>query len=90
MRVKLSNNIMIFCHIPGEGHNIKKYSTILVRGGRPNDLPAVKYRAIRAAKRTDLQPVYKRRSARSKYGVKNITRQYKIRQKRKNIINPFY
>jgi ribosomal protein S12 len=83
MRVKLSNNITVFCHIPGEGHNIKKFSTILVRGGRPNDLPAVKYRAIRAAKRTDLQPVYRRRSARSKYGVRNITRLHRIRQNRK-------
>lgn len=55
---------------------------MLVRGGRPNDLPAVKYRIIRAARKTDLHPVYKRKNARSKYGVKNAKRLHKIRSTR--------
>lgn len=70
-RVKLSNTKIVLCHIPGEGHNLKKFSSVLVRGGRPNDLPGVKFRVIRSARKTDLQPVFKRRSSRSKYGVKN-------------------
>lgn len=81
-RVKLSNQFVVSCHIPGVGHNLKKFSAVLVRGGRPNDLPAVKYRVIRAAKKTDLHPVYHRRNARSKYGVRNILRLHKVRQKR--------
>src|SRR5258708_36679477 len=63
-RVKLSNKKIVTCHIPGEGHNLKKFSSVLVRGDGPNDLPEVKYRVIRAARRTDLHPVYLRRKAR--------------------------
>lgn len=81
-RVKISNQVLVTCHIPGEGHNLKRFSTVLVRGGRPNDLPAVKYRIIRAARKTDLHPVYRRKSARSKYGVKNPKRLHKVRSTR--------
>lgn len=81
-RVRLSNFKIVTCHIPGEGHNLKKFSTVLVHGGRPNDLPAVKYRVVRAAYKTDLQPVYKRTSARSRYGVKNAARIHKVRKTR--------
>lgn len=81
-RVKLSNNKVVSCHIPGVGHNLKKFSAVLVRGGRPNDLPAVKYKVIRAARKTDLQPVLYRRRARSKYGVRNPLRIHKIRSTR--------
>jgi small subunit ribosomal protein S12 len=70
-RVKISNGNIVTCHIPGERHNLKRFSSVLVRGGRPNDLPAVKYRIIRGARRSDLHPVYRRKSSRSKYGVKN-------------------
>jgi len=81
-RVKLSNKLMVTCHIPGEGHNLKKFSTVLVRGGRTNDMPGVHYKVIRGAKKTDLHPVYRRKSARSKYGVKDPTRFHRIRQSR--------
>ena len=76
-RVKLSNKNFVFCHIPGEGHNIKKFSAVLVRGGRPNDLPAVRFRVIRHV--LDLADVYLRRSARSKYGVRNTARLLRLR-----------
>jgi small subunit ribosomal protein S12 len=81
-RVRLSNKFLISCHIPGEGHNLKKFSAVLVRGGRPNDLPAVKYRVIRAAKKTDLHPVYLRRNSRSKYGVRDASRVHRVRRNR--------
>jgi len=81
-RVKLSNGKIVTCHIPGEEHNLKKFSTVLVRGGPPNDLPEVKYRVIRSAHRTDLQPVFFRRKARSKYGVRNLSRAKRTRSKR--------
>lgn len=81
-RVKLSNKILVSAHIPGEGHNLKKFSAVLVRGGRPNDLPAVKYRVIRAARKTDLHPVYQRKSSRSKYGVRNAKRFHRVRKNR--------
>jgi small subunit ribosomal protein S12 len=60
----------IWCYIPGEGHDLRKFSTVLVRGGRVKDLPGVKYKLIRG--KYDLKPVYKRRKARSKYGLKRF------------------
>ena len=52
--------------IPGEKHNIEEYSRILVRGGKTQDLPGVKYKAIRG--KFDLLPVVSRTHKRSKYG----------------------
>lgn len=73
----------ITCHIPGETHNLKKFSTILIRGGRPADLPAVRYRAIHNSIPTyDLGPLVKRKKARSKYGVRNPRRLHKLRATR--------
>jgi small subunit ribosomal protein S12 len=67
-RIKLSNNMKITAHIPGEGHNLQEYSIILVRGGRARDLPRVRYKVIRG--KYDLEPVRLRTTRRSKYGIK--------------------
>jgi hypothetical protein len=61
-----------------------------VKGGRPNDLPEVKFRVIRAARRTDLHPAYLRRKARSKYGVKNAARMHRIRATRGKGVKIYY
>ena len=63
----LSTKKNILCHIPGIKHNLQKYSTVLIRGGRVKDLPTVKYRVIRG--KFDLKKVYDRSKARSKYGI---------------------
>jgi small subunit ribosomal protein S12 len=67
----LKSRISIFAHIPGEGHNLQKFSNVLIRGGRVNDLPGIKYRLIRG--KYDLKPLYKKIRGRSKYGAKKIT-----------------
>jgi small subunit ribosomal protein S12 len=67
-KIKLSTKKKVECYIPGEGHNIQQYSTVLIRGGRIPDLPGVKYRIIRG--KYDLSGVKNRISSRSKYGVK--------------------
>ena len=46
-RVKLSNDYMITARIIGQGHNLQSYSHVLVRGGRANDLPGVRYTMIK-------------------------------------------
>jgi small subunit ribosomal protein S12 len=58
------------CHIPGIGHSLQRYSTVLIRGGRVRDLPGVKYRVIRG--KFDVKRVYDRMKARSKYGIPKI------------------
>ena len=59
-----------FSYIPGIKHNLQKFSTVLLRGGRTKDLPGIKYKLIRGV--LDLKGVQNRFKARSKYGVKNI------------------
>ena len=54
--------------IPGENHNLQQHSTILVKGGRSRDLIGVKLKGIRG--KYDLSGVLKRKTSRSKYGVK--------------------
>lgn len=48
-RVKLSTGALITAYIPGEGHNIQQHSVVLVRGGRAQDCPGVRYRLVRGA-----------------------------------------
>jgi small subunit ribosomal protein S12 len=67
-RVRLSNKKLVTAYIPGEGHNLQEYSTVLMRGGRVKDLPGVKYHLIRG--KLDLIGVKNRKTSRSKYGVK--------------------
>ncbi|CAE7274533.1 rpsL [Symbiodinium microadriaticum] len=63
-QVKLSNAYEIIGYIPGEGHNLQEFSSVLVRGGRRKDLVGVRYTLCRGAR--DLQGVQGRRTSRSK------------------------
>ena len=65
-----SNKKKIYAYIPGEGHNLQSYSTVLIRGGRVKDLPGVKYHLIRG--KLDLLGLKNRKTSRSKYGTKNL------------------
>ncbi|RYP57193.1 hypothetical protein DL770_010722 [Monosporascus sp. CRB-9-2] len=67
-RIRLSSGRMITAYIPGEGHNIQQHSVVLVRGGRSQDCPGVRYHLVRGA--LDLGGVSNRMSSRSKYGTK--------------------
>ncbi|ATY63075.1 37S ribosomal protein S12 [Cordyceps militaris CM01] len=67
-RVKLSSGALITAYIPGEGHNIQQHSVVLVRGGRAQDCPGVRYHLVRGA--LDLAGVGTRATSRSKYGTK--------------------
>lgn len=68
-RVRLSNGQELTAYIPGEGHNIAEHSVIMVRGGRAEDLPGIKYTIVRG--HYDVQGVSGRTSSRSKYGTKS-------------------
>jgi small subunit ribosomal protein S12 len=67
-RVRLSNKIEVTAYIPGIGHELAEYSSVLVRGGRVKDLPGVKYHIIRGT--GDTTGVVGRFQGRSKYGTK--------------------
>ncbi|KAK6462365.1 hypothetical protein DFJ63DRAFT_153625 [Scheffersomyces coipomensis] len=67
-RVRLTNGNVVSALIPGEGHNLQEHHLVLVRGGRVQDVPGVKYHLVRGA--YDLAGVVNRGTSRSKYGVK--------------------
>ena len=71
-KLRLSNGKKIYAYIPGEGHNLQQYSTVLIRGGRVKDLQGVKYHIIRG--KLDLLGLKNRKTSRSKYGTKNLRR----------------
>ncbi|KAI0056565.1 ribosomal protein S12 [Artomyces pyxidatus] len=67
-RVKLSSGKTVQAYISGEGHNLQEHSVVLVRGGRAQDLPGVRYKLVRGA--LDFGGVVNRVTARSRYGAK--------------------
>ena len=67
-RVRLVNGMEVTCYIPGEGHNLQEHSMVLIRGGRVEGPPGVRYKVIRAA--LDCAAVDGRMQARSRYGAK--------------------
>jgi small subunit ribosomal protein S12 len=48
-RVRLSTGRVVTAFIPGEGHNIQQHSVVLVKGGRLQDCPGVRYKMVRGA-----------------------------------------
>lgn len=66
----LSNNKIIYAYIPGEGHSLQTYSSVLIRGGRTKDLPGLKYRLIHG--KLDFLGLKNRKTSRSKYGTKKL------------------
>ena len=67
-RLRLSTKKRVTAYIPGEGHTLQEYSTVLMRGGRVKDLPGVKYHLVRG--KFDFLGLKNRKQARSKYGTK--------------------
>ena len=67
-KINLMNLNSLNCHIPGIGHNLRKHSLVLVRGGNVKDLPGISYKCIRGV--YDLASVQNRITQRSIYGVK--------------------
>lgn len=68
-RVRLSNKYMVTAKIVGQGHNLQSYSHVLIRGGRANDLPGVRYSVIKGVLDFSWEETFKRSKSRSKYGI---------------------
>ncbi|HXN54517.1 MAG TPA: 30S ribosomal protein S12 [Mycoplasmatales bacterium] len=67
-RVSLSNNVEVTVYIPGEGHNLQEYSSVLVKGGGAQDLVGVNHSVVRG--KLDCAGVEGRKQGRSLYGTK--------------------
>jgi small subunit ribosomal protein S12 len=67
-RVRLSNKREVTAYIPGEGHNLQEHSVVVVKGGKIQDLPGIKFTIVRGV--SDLAGVNNRKTSRSIYGTK--------------------
>lgn len=62
---------LVFAHVPGIGKSyIQEYSTVLVEGGSPPDVPGINYTLVRGVLDFDKREDYGRRNRRSKFGLK--------------------
>ena len=83
-KVRLVNSRIITVYIPGEGHNLSRFSDVLISGRRIKDLPGVKYGILRG--KFDLSCVNYKKNGRSKYGCKKenkgeyISKEKKVRK----------
>jgi small subunit ribosomal protein S12 len=83
-KIFLVNKLEVISHIPGQGHNLRKYSKVLIRGGGARDLPGVYYTCIRGV--FDLVGVTHKTKRRSIYGVEQKTSQKKkLRRRFRNL-----
>nr|YP_009485503.1 ribosomal protein S12 [Melosira undulata]AVR57567.1 ribosomal protein S12 [Melosira undulata] len=75
VKLRLTNLLKITAYIPGEGHNLQEYSSVLIKGGRVKDLPGIKYHLIRG--KLDCYGIKNRKTSRSKYGTKSYEKFFK-------------
>lgn len=80
VKIFLKNKKHVVAHIPGIGHNLRRHSDVLVRGGGCRDLPGVRHTCIRGV--YDFLGVKNKNRRRSIYGVKRPDHKItKIRKK---------
>lgn len=72
LKLRLRIKLISITYVPGGGHNLKKFSKVLIRGKGARDLPGVYTTAIRNKK--DLEPAASRKKRRSIYGIQNTQR----------------
>lgn len=80
VKIVLVNKKQTVAHIPGIGHNLRKHSNILIRGGGARDLPGVSYTCVRGV--YDLAGVLNKQRRRSIYGV-SVPENKKLKLRRK-------
>ncbi len=66
VRVKVKGGKTLTASIPGQGHNLQKFSVVLVRGGRANDVPACRYKVVRGKYDFSTEESFQRKKSRSK------------------------
>ncbi len=84
VKLRLSTKKRALAHIPGSGHNLRKFSKVLVNGNAARDLPVVNYTCIRGV--YDFAPLSHVKRRRSIYGLKrDPSLKTHIRRKLRNL-----
>ena len=69
-KIKLSNKFYVTAKVKGKGPFLNKHSSVMVCGGRANDLPGVRYNMIKGKYDFTWKETFWRMNSRSKYGIK--------------------
>lgn len=69
VKVKLTKRRNILAYIPGQGHTLKSFFSVLIQGGRANDLPGLRVSLIRGKYDFNSKEKFWRTQKRSKYGL---------------------
>lgn len=84
----LTKRRSVLASIPGIGHNLQKFSTVLIRGGRCRDVPGVKYKLVRNKFDFSYWQKIVRHKSRSKHSIPDWDRKKlkleKLEELRKN------
>ena len=75
-KVRLSTKRQVIVGIPGIGHSLKVNAPVIIRGGRMNDVPGVRYKPIKGLGGFSWIERIERKQRRSKFGVKTIDEEY--------------
>ena len=70
VKLRITNKKRPVSYVRGGVHNLKRFSTVMIAGQGPKDLPGVYSRCIRG--KFDLNPLYLKRRRRSIYGMKRF------------------
>ena len=70
-KIKLSTGRRVIVGIPGQGHNLRVNTPVMIRGGRLNDVPGVRYKVIRGKLGVHTDETFVRKQRRSKYNLKS-------------------
>lgn len=85
-KVKLVNGYHIRAKIPGQGHNLQKFSEVIVRGGRVRDIPGIHYILVKGNKfgkghySFSSTEKFERKQKRSKYGLFSFKKKAYIKE----------
>ena len=89
-KINLSRRKKTVVNVPGKGHNLRRYSRVLIRGRGSRDLPGINYTPIRGA--YDFGCVYDKTRRRSIYGLhqpagkkKRLRRKFRLNEEKASI-----
>jgi len=68
-KVRLTSGRSVVAKIPGQGHNLREYSVVLVSGGSLPDVNGVHYKLVKGKYDFSFAETFQRAKARSKYGI---------------------
>lgn len=69
VKLKILKKRFLIASIPGQGHSLKSFFSVMVSGGRANDVPGVRFTIIRGKYDFNFRENFTRKKRLSKFGT---------------------